>query len=256
MPEREGKLVVTGERPEAVADAIARLTRLAGRPLRDTGTAAIRDVYLDTPAGALRARRDSLRVRVLNGQPFLTLKGPDRSVGPGVTERDELEMPWSAEAYARCLDILAARGISLRRAAAGADPVSVLLASGLARVQERETRRRLRQVEGAGAPVAELAVDEVTYRLGAGAVRHHEVEIEAKGPGGADYLPRAIAELRASFPSALTPWRHGKLATGLAIARLLASAEGAGMVAGDHLTPAAYPRLAVLLSAEGAVPSD
>lgn len=257
MPEREAKLVITAERPETVADAIARLPRLAGCALREGGTAAIRDVYLDTPARALRARGDSLRVRVQNGRPFLTLKGPGRSVGPGVTERDELETPWSAEAYARCLDILAARGIALRRAAPGADPLASLLAAGLSRVQERETHRRLRHAGGgAGAPVAELAVDEVTFRIGAGTVRHHEVEIEAKAPEGAEYLPLAVAELRASFPSALAPWRHGKLATGLGIERLLATPEGAGMMAKGHLGPAAYPRLAALLSGGGAAPPE
>jgi inorganic triphosphatase YgiF len=257
VPEREAKLIVTAERPETVADAIARLPRLAGRALRDGGTAAIRDVYLDTPAGALRARRDSLRVRVQNGRPFLTLKGPARSVGSGVTERDELETPWSAEAYTRCLDILAARGIALRRAAPGADPVASLLAAGLSRVQERETHRRLRHADGgAGGSVAELAVDEVTYRLVAGTVRHHEVEIEAKAPEGAEYLPIAAAELRASFPSALAPWPHGKLATGLAIEHLLATPEGVEMVAEGHLSPAAYPRLAALLSAGGDAPPE
>jgi inorganic triphosphatase YgiF len=241
MPEREAKLVVTGERPQAIADAIAALTRLGGRALRDGGTAAIRDVYLDTPAGALRARRESLRVRVQNGRPFLTLKGPGREIGPGVTERDELETPWSPEAYARCLDVLTARGVRLRRVAPGADPLATLLASGLARAQERETHRRLRHAEGAGdRPVAELAVDEVTFRLAAGAVRHHEVEIEAKAPAGADYLPLAVAELRGTFGPAVTPWRHGKLTTGFAIERLLASPESAAMVAEGHLTPAAY----------------
>jgi inorganic triphosphatase YgiF len=257
MPEREAKLVVIAERPEVVADAIAGLTRLAGRALHDGGTLAIRDVYLDTPDGALRARRDSLRVRVQNGKPLLALKGPGRSVGLGVTERDEMETPWSAEAHARCLDILASRGIALRRVAPVADPVATLLAAGLSRVQERETHRRLRHAAGGvGAPVAELAVDEVTFHLDAGAIRHHEVEIEAKASGGADYLPLAAAELRASFPSALAPWRPGKLATGFAIARLLASPEGAGMVADGHLIPAAYPRLAALLSAETIAPPE
>ena len=183
--------------------------------------------------------------------------GKQRSVGLGVTERDEMETPWSAEAHARCLDILASRGIALRRVAPVADPVATLLAAGLSRVQERETHRRLRHAAGGvGAPVAELAVDEVTFHLDAGAIRHHEVEIEAKASGGADYLPLAAAELRASFPSALAPWRPGKLATGFAIARLLASPEGAGMVADGHLIPAAYPRLAALLSAETIAPPE
>jgi len=132
-------------------------------------------------------------------------------------------------------------------------PRSALEAAGLRRVQERETRRRLRHA-GTGAPIAELAIDEVTYRLAAGPVRHHEVEIEAKADAGTDYLPRAVEALRAQFGSALASSRHSKLAIGEAMARLLASPGGVGLMAGDRLTPAGYARLDALLSAEPAPP--
>ena len=256
MSEREAKLVITGDRPSAVADEIAALSTLAARPLDRAGTVSLHDVYLDTPGGALRARRESLRVRVADGRAFLTLKGPGREVEPGVIERDELETPWSEVAYARLLDILAPRGIPLRSIPVTGDPVAVLLASGLARLQERETSRRLRYADGASVPIAELAIDEVTFRLAAGPLRHHEVEIEAKAPEGASYLPRAVEALRALFGAALTPWRYGKLSTGQAIERLLATGDGRSLIEGDRLSPAAYPRLAELLSGEPAPPGD
>jgi inorganic triphosphatase YgiF len=250
MPEREAKLVITAPRPGVIADAIAGLVRLGDRALVPVPTVRIRDVYLDTPSGVLRARRDSLRVREEDGRAWLTLKGPGREVEAGVMEREELETAWSPEAYAHCLELLAARGVAVRRAPPGADPVATMLASGLTRVQERSTERRRRHAQGPPSPLAELAIDAVTYRLAAGAVDHHEVEIEAKAPEGAGYLGRAIQDLRVRFGEALTPWRHGKLATGFAIERLLASPDGAGMVAEGHLAPAAYPRLAALLSGE------
>jgi inorganic triphosphatase YgiF len=256
VAEREAKLVITGERPGAVADEIAALPTLAGRRLVPADPVALRDVYLDTPAGALRARGDSLRVRVADGRAWLTLKGRGREVEPGVIEREELETMWSEAAGARLLDLLAERGIPLRRPVDMREPVSALLASGLARIQERETTRRLRHAVGAGVPVAELAIDEVIYRLAAGAVGHHEVEVEAKAPEGAHYLPRAVAGLRARLGPALTPWPHGKLATGLAIERLLASGAARALVARGHLAPAAYPRLAALLKREPAPPGD
>ena len=255
MPEREAKLVIAGERPEAIADEIAALTTLAGEPLAPAGSVVQRDTYFDTPSGALRARRQSLRLRAAGGTTKLTLKGEGREVQAGVIERDELEAEWSAATYARGLEALARRGVALRAAPPDGDPSAVLAATGLVRVQERETRRRLLHA-GAGAPLAELAVDEVTYFLAGGAVRHHEVEIEAKAAAGADYLPRAAAALRARLGSTLSPWRHSKLAIGEGIERLLASADGAGAVARGHLTPAAYPRLAALLSAEPAPPGD
>jgi hypothetical protein len=248
VPEREAKLVIMAERPDAIADEIAALTSLAGQPLAAAGAVAQRDTYFDTPAGALRARQQSLRLRVTATDTLVTLKGAARHVHPGVTERDELERAWSAGAYAEVRQALVRQGIALPAVPAAGEPSAALAAAGLVRVQERETRRRLLHA-GAGAPLAELAVDEVTYFLTAGPVRHHEVEIEAKAAAGADYLPRAVAALRARFGSALASWRHSKLAIGEGIERLLASPDGAGAVAGGHLTPAAYPRLDALLSA-------
>lgn len=253
MPEREAKLIITAERPEAIADAIAALTSLAGQPLAPAGTVVQRDTYFDTPAGALRARRQSLRLRVIGRGTKLTLKGEGRDVDPGVTERDEVEREWSAAAFEEARAALARQGIALAATPATGEPSSVLAAAGLARVQERETRRRLRHA-GEGAPIGELAIDEVTYRLAAGPVRHHEVEIEAKADAGSDYLPRAVEALRAQFGSALASSRHSKLAIGAGIARLLAAPASAGLMAGDRLTPAGYARLDALLSAEPAPP--
>jgi len=254
VAEREAKLVIMAERPEAIADAIAALTSLAGQPLAPAGTVVQRDTYFDTPAGALGARRQSLRLRVTDKGTRLTLKGEARDVDPGVTERDELEREWSAAAFAEAREALARRGIVLAAAPATGTPRSVLEAAGLRRTQERETRRRLRHA-GAGAPLAELAIDEVTYRLVDGPMRHHEVEIEAKADAGADYLPRAVEALRAQFGTALVSSRHSKLAIGEAMARLLATPGGAGLMAGDRLTPAGYARLDALLSA-GPAPPD
>lgn len=257
MAEREAKLVITGARSEAVADAIAALDHLSGRTLAPAGEVTIVDVYFDTSEGALRTRGESLRVRTVDGRAFLTLKGSEREVGGGVIERDELEVPWSAEAHARLVETLGTEGIALRRASAAGDPVDALLAAGLGRIQERQTRRRLRHALSAGrTPIAELAIDAVSYRLALGPVRHDEVEIEAKAAAGADYLPRAVEELRGRFDGALTLWRHGKLATGFAIERLLASPESEGLLAGGRLVPAAYPRLAALLSAEDDAPAE
>lgn len=260
MAEREAKLVIRDARPEAIADAIAALDHLAGCPLVPAGEVALRDVYLDTPARALSERGDALRVRVAGGETLLALKGSGREVDPGVLEREEIEAPWSAAALDRLRTLLAARGIALREAPAAGEPVVALRALGLEAVQERTTTRRLRNVvDEGGAIIAELAIDEVTYhlkaiRLDAGAVRHHEVEIEAKAPDGAAYLPRAVEALRARFGASLLPWLHGKLETGLAITRLLAAGEARPLIIGGHLTPDAYPRLAKILSDEPAPP--
>jgi len=176
-------------------------------------------------------------------------------VDPGVLEREEIEAPWSATALDRVRTLLAARGIRLGAASAAADPFAALRAMGLETLQERTTHRRLRDaLDPDGARLAELAIDAVTYHLAAGAVGHHEVEIEAKARQGADYLPRAVAALRARFGDSLTPWLRGKLETGLAISRLLAAGDARALLADGHLTPDAYARLAAILSAPPAPP--
>jgi len=256
LAEREAKLVIRDARPEVVADAIAALDRLAGCRLVPAADVALRDVYLDTPARALSARGDALRLRAAGGETLLALKGSSREVDPGVLEREEIEAPWSAASLARLRTLLAARGIALPEVPARGTPVAALRAMGLEVLQERTTKRRLRNaVDGGGARLAELAVDAVTYHLEAGAVRHDEVEIEAKASGGAAYLSRAAEALRARFGASLIPWVHGKLETGLAIARLLAGGEARTLVADGHLTPDAYPRLAEILGGEPAPPS-
>ena len=255
MAEREAKLVIRDARPEAIADAVAALDHLAGARLVSAGEVALRDVYFDTPARALSGRGDALRVRVADDETLLTLKGSSREVDPGVLEREEIEEPWSAAALDRVRALLTARGIALGVAPAAGEPVAALRAMGLEALQERETHRRLRNaLGGGGAVLAELAIDAVTYRLDAGAVRHHEVEIEAKAPEGAAYLPRALEALRARFGASLLPWLHGKLETGLAIPRLLAAGAARPLVIGGCLTPDAYPRLAEILSDAPAPP--
>lgn len=255
MAEREAKLVIRDARPEAVADAIAALDHLAGCRLVSAGEVALRDVYLDTPARALSERGHGLRLRVADGETLLALKGSGREVDPGVLEREEIEAPWSAAALDRLRALLAARGIRLRAAPSSGEPLAAMQAMGLEALQKRATHRRLRNALGEGGVLlAELAIDAVTYHLDAGAVRHHEVEIEAKSADGAVYVPLAAAALRVRFGASLIPWLHGKLEIGLAIARLLAAGDARALVAAGHLTPEAYPRLAEMLNDESAPP--
>jgi hypothetical protein len=257
LREREAKLVIRDARPAAVADAVAALEDLAGCRLVPAGDLLLRDVYLDTPTRALSERGDGLRVREAGGQTLLALKGSSREVDPGVLEREEIETPGPAPRSTGC-------GPSWRRAA-----------SRFARRRRRGSpsprcgpwgSRCCRSGPPTGAcgtrwtravfRLAELAIDAVTYRLDAGAIRHHEVEIESKSPSGAAYLsarrrgaPRALRRLAGA-------WRHGKLSIGLAIARLLAAGDARALVAGGHLVPDAYARLAALLSDEPAPPGS
>jgi triphosphatase len=226
---------------------------LEGFDLLPKDSERIRDVYLDTGDGALASARVAFRVRELNGRPLLTLKADARRTG-SASVRLELEAPWSAEALQAALQELRRRGIQLPDPPPDpGEPLAVLAGLGLSPAQVRETTRTPRDVVGRGsrdaAPMAELAIDEVAYRLPAGTVRLLEVEAEAKGPGGLATVEALLGALAQAFPDELRPWPYGKLATGQAVERLLAAGRLQGLLdQTGMLRPGAHDLLADILS--------
>jgi hypothetical protein len=250
--EVEGVLLVCADDPAAVGRRLAALEAVAAFDLRPRAPERIRDVYLDTGDGALAGARVAFRVRELDGRPLLTLKADARRAG-GASERLELEGPWSPETLQAAMVELRRRGVPVPDPGPGAGrPLEVLAAAGLHPTQVRETTRTPRDVvepgRGAG-PVAELAIDDVGYRLPAGTVRLLEVEAEAKGPGGLATVQALLDGLARAFPEELRPWPYGKLVTGRAVEQLLAAGRLAGLLdPAGMLRPAAYDRLADVLS--------
>lgn len=247
--EVEATLVVAAASPGAVLDEIAAMTSLAGHPIRwDSGHRRLRDVYLDTPGGALREHGLALRLREDADGRWITLKGEGRSTA-GAVERLEVEREWSEEGLERILGELEARRVRPRSRPAleaGAEPVDVLGEAGFGVIQDRRSTRRegrLLPRDSGGETVARLVLDRVQFRDRSGAtVVHREVEIEAV-PDASDGLPgRLASDLHDRFPEVLRPWPHPKLATGLALERM----EPPTARSGD-LLPEAYDRLAAEL---------
>lgn len=250
-PERpleiETALVVCSETPGDVLDAVAALRELAGFELRPRPDETIRDVYFDTPDGRVAAAGGALRAREVGGRTLLTIKWPSGSAGARV----ELEEEWPGRAWETLRAELGAE-LDLPATPPAADAAEALRLSGLEVVQERETRRRVRDVAPPGGErLAELAVDSVAYRLPGGPVRLHEVEIEAKTADAAvgEAAVATVAQaLTADFRTALRPWPHGKLPTGRAVEELLAVGERDALVADDgSLLPGAYDAIAARL---------
>ena len=96
--------------------------------------------------------------------------------------------------------------------------------------------------------LAELVMDSVIYHLSFGEVRHHEVEIEAKGKGGVVVMQDISEGLLSRWPQLLRVWDHGKRSTGRAVEALIAERGTKGVVAdtGD-LVPEAYDLIASYL---------
>ncbi|MBW2056673.1 MAG: CYTH domain-containing protein [Deltaproteobacteria bacterium] len=253
--ESEATFIIRSESPEAVAQQIARLTSIGGYRLVVRKSQEIHDLYLDTPGRMLEARDLALRIREIGGAHWLALKGRSRPSQWGGVTRLEIEGLWCEKSLARITGELTDRGIRLPRSRLGYDPLHPLDSMrglGFRVIQDRETRRQLRDVIPAGnersGRIAELAIDSVAYHFGDRVVRHHEVELEAKRENALTPLETVMEELTRRYSGKLQRWDYGKLATGKAIGALLDRRELEGLLdARGHLKPPAYDRIAALL---------
>lgn len=254
--EIEVKLIVCAPAPDRVAAAVADLERIGPYRLAPGQRQQILDRYFDTPDGALDRRGLGLRLRDQDERCRLTLKGPSKSERPELAQRMELELPWGPKGLGRVLEALCADGIALPPATAPGrhEPAAAALARhGLIPIQERETLRRVSGVfrvqTPALLPLAEMAIDAVAYRWAGGTVGHHEIEIEACPGTGTTLLLALAGHLRTRFTPFLQPWAFSKLATGHAVAQLMAAGDCDGLVDdARQLLPPAYDRLRRMLS--------
>lgn len=252
--EIEAKLVVTDEGAGRAFDEIRRLTHVAGFGIEPDREIAIADTYFDTGPGALAAARYGLRLRRSEGALQVTLKGPAREVEGGALERFEYEAPYTEAAVDTALEALRSRGVRIperitrdRRsdlesggsdASDDAEPYASaarqLRGCGFEVLQTREVVRAVRIVRGetGGEAIAELALDRVRFRTPAGVVVHEEVEVEAAAGGRVAVVADVVRGLRAAVPG-LRPFRHDKLAVGLALDALAREGELARYVSAE-----------------------
>ncbi len=70
-------------------------------------------------------------------------------------------------------------------------------------------------------PIAELALDEVSYNISGCSILHYEIEVEAANPSSENHIIRFTDLLRNSYPEKLMRWDHNKLITGIAMEGLM-----------------------------------
>lgn len=82
--------------------------------------------------------------------------------------------------------------------------------------------------------MATLALDAVRFRTRSGRpALHREIEVEASGRAPEGLPGRLASRLVERFGSELRTWRHGKLATGLAVGEVEPPRGGDGDLTGD-----------------------
>lgn len=221
--EVEATLLARSHEAADVLEQIAGLTRVGPYRIEVRPTITINDRYFDTPERDLSGRRFALRLRRTGDETLIAVKdgGTERE---GAMRRLEIEASWSPQALTRALGTLREAGISVEDGLPDdqADPTAVLERLGFVVIQEREIERRIRHVLAPGEPklLAELDIDTVAYRLPEGTVKVHEIEIEAADEN-VELAP--IVDGILSSARDLVPWRHSKLAMGMAIEQGLRS---------------------------------
>lgn len=256
--ETEAALLIYADDPESVARRIAGMVRIADYRLLRQPSVMLRDLYFDTPDEALRSHGLAVRLRESGRIRLITLKGPSRPAGGGGRERLEIEVPWSKTALRRIVKELANRDVVVQawRFDDDARPLTAMKSLGLQIVQGRETRRTIRDIVPAdkkGPRLAELAIDSVAYRFGLEEIRLKMVEVEAKRQEGLPALAIITRGLTDMLKPTLREWAYGKLATGMAVEKLLRKGALEGLVSRDrNLMPAAYDKLVRYLKRSGA----
>jgi CYTH domain len=244
-PEYELVLMVRSCEPAAVLEKVSGLASLGNFRLKARETENIRDVYFDTPDHSLSRRRLNLRLRYLTNVVRITLKQSPGLLTRNRNERREIELDWSFASLSKILKEISDRGIRLQSADPGeSDPRDALKKLGLVVIQDRETKRKPREVVSVrGEILAEVAIDSVTYHFEGANIVIDEVEVESKSKNGKAAADEVVENLALAFGPELQRWRSGKLSTGLKIEKLLRNGRLDGLLQEGRLKMDAYDLL-------------
>lgn len=248
MKKRESELTlaICADDPASVEQSLLELPTVADFILGSPRGVYLSDRYFDTADRRISKVGAVFRVRWKDGSAFVTVKGPRRTSQQGVSNRNEIEAPWSRDAFADAVRALSNYGLELSPLRLTPDPDKTMKACGLELQQSRETFRRIREIVSDSTtrnPIAELMIDRVRYEFGKVVVYHHEIELEALNKKGVSVLPVLSRDLQGRYGKVLRVWRLGKFATGRKIERLLEDGRLDHHLFNDALLPSAYALL-------------
>ena len=248
--EIESILLILSDHPEELVKKIADKTSVGDFSLVNPVTKLLSDTYFDTSDHLLSRRKLNLRIRTDNQDRWITMKTHPRRTLWGGMVRSEMEVPWSPDALDKVvseLKIPPAPSASPNKTATGSDPIGLLKSKGLVPIQHRETQREVRGVISRGDPsliLAEMDIDSVLYDFDGQKIRLFEIEVESKSEKGQRVVKSVTRSLKGEYGKLLRSWRHGKLATGNGIIRMMKEGElGSFIDSENRLLPAAFDKI-------------
>jgi len=233
---------------DAVLQELTNLRSILTYKLEPGPSRTIRDRYFDTSDRRLRKRGANLRIREIDGSFFISVKTHARRTLRGAVARREVEAPWSRQMLLSLVKDLELEGdLALTdRQFSDTAPIAAIEAIGLQLVQDRETKREVRNIRSEVKPnlvLAELAIDQVTYHIGSGNISIFELEVEEKARGSSSVIRDVTNALLHAYRPSVQKWSHGKFVTGLAIQRLLETEPADILVEQGRLKPEAFDRI-------------
>jgi len=233
---------------DAVLNQLASLRSILNYRLEPGPSKSIRDTYFDSADQHLRKQGTNVRIREIDGASFISAKWGARRTLRGATLRREIEVPWSElalQSLMKDLKLQVGRGAPGNQFSETA-PTQSMKAIGLRVIQDRKTKREVRNISSKSKPtlaLAELAIDQVTYHIGTHEISIFEVEVEEKAKRSSFVVRDVTKALLHAYQPALKKWSHGKFVTGLAIQRLLETEPADNLLDHDRLLPEAFDRI-------------
>ncbi len=248
--ELEAKFVVISEKPQQIIDKLLHIKAISGYDLSPKKNFEIRDIYFDDDFQRLKKSQLALRIRILEGEIYITLKGKPTFSSWGAIERLEVELPWSPNALNKIFEILNEKNIPLERSAdnfSNEDPILTLERCGLQVVHDRESYRRTFNISSSvnrSQYLVELVVDTVKFHIGKQIILHHEIELETLSSEGITILKELVHTLHEQFYPEIQIWKYSKLESGIAIELLYKNKKLQKYIKGDgNLFPGGYKEI-------------
>ncbi len=239
--------MVVGRDQSETIEKISAIERAENYLFIEAGIKKIHDVYFDTEDGQLAKENFGLRIRRLDDDFLITLKGKPEPRSDGSVTRLEEEFFWGEEARKFIRDFFAKRKI----AQAGklsppemSSPQDFFESFGLKIIHQRFNSRRLKNIVDENANdliLLEMALDQMTFPFREIELKLFEIELEQKSAQGGGAINFVKDFLLNRFGDELLLWQFSKLATGIAMQKLIQDDEFLVTIDSDgHLCEDSY----------------